>query len=193
MSEQYSNHRDTPLRRFNTFWWGLAYFGFFGLVSAIVYLSAENPLGVEDLRKADRMEMRNKVDKDQAKLMEGMNMEGAAAKAVKPEKASDMLLPNAASTNEAPAWASDPEMIAKGKAVYPAKSCATCHGPDGTQPTAPIYPSLADKDASYLLKKMQDIKSGAYTSQMTPMMMPFISQCSDEDMKAIAAWLSSKK
>lgn len=189
MSEQYSNHRDTPLRRFNTFWWGLAYFGLFGLVSALVYWTTDTPQDVDDMRKSDRMETRRKVDEAQTKLMGEKDMSTMGDKVMMKPKASDVPHPDAGASADSV----DPELIAKGKELYPIKGCATCHGPDGTKPTAPIYPSLGGKSSAYLIKQMVDIKSGARKTQLTPVMKPFIDQCSDEDIKAIAAWLSTKK
>lgn len=190
MSEQYSNHRDTPLRRFNTFWWGLSYFGIFGLVSAVVYSTTDVPADVEDMRKADRLEIRNKVDNAQEKELDGQDIDSMADKVVTPAKVSEVVNPN---VSVEPAWASDPTYIAKGKELFPIKGCVTCHGADGASPTASIYPKLNDKKAAYFYKQMQDIKSGARVTSLTPVMKPFIDQCEEEDIKAMAAWLGSQK
>ncbi|MGB0774785.1 MAG: c-type cytochrome [Akkermansiaceae bacterium] len=189
MSTQYSNHRDTPLRRFNTFWWGLAYFGLFGAVSAIVVCATKPGQNVEDIRKEKRIEVKAAVDASQQEQLAGKKPDtmGTAVK-MEPE-ASSQFVPGTESHKKALEAASGGGSH-PGKKAYLAKNCATCHGPDGKTPTATIYPSLADKDAAYLLKQMQDIKSGARTTALTPAMKPFIGMCSDEEMKAIAEWLA---
>lgn len=189
MPTQYSNHRDTPLRRFNTFWWGLTYFGIFGVVSAVVYWSTDETPDVTDMLKNERMEVRTEVDASQIEKMNSKDMSGAEGSMMTTPKASNIPHPDAGASAEPV----DPALIAKGKEVYLAKGCIACHGADGNTPPAPMYPKLGGKSSAYLLKQMQDIKSGVRTTQLTPMMKPTISQCSDEDMKAIAAWLGSKK
>ena len=39
-------------------------------------------------------------------------------------------------------------------------ACGACHGADGNS-LAPTFPKLAGQHASYLLKQLKDIKSGA--------------------------------
>ena len=78
----------------------------------------------------------------------------------------------------------------EGGKLFLSKNCATCHGKDGNTPLAPIYPKLGGKEASYLSQRMKDIKSGAYTTPLTPQMMPFIGQVSEEEIDDIAAWLA---
>lgn len=53
------NLRDTPLRRFNTFWWGLALFFVFALAAyALRQFSKEEPSPVEVARGKERVERR---------------------------------------------------------------------------------------------------------------------------------------
>src|SRR5690554_6324655 len=67
--------------------------------------------------------------------------------------------------------------------------CTACHGQDGNSTLMPTYPKLAGQGQRYLLKQMQDIKSGARpVVEMTGM----LTAMSDEDMADIAAWYSSQ-
>ncbi|MDM7856753.1 c-type cytochrome [Thiopseudomonas acetoxidans] len=67
--------------------------------------------------------------------------------------------------------------------------CTACHGQDGNSTLMPTYPKLAGQGQRYLLKQMQDIKSGARpVVEMTGM----LNAMSDEDMADIAAWYSSQ-
>ncbi|BDS07820.1 hypothetical protein NT6N_28600 [Oceaniferula spumae] len=195
MSTQSYNHRDTPLRRFNTFWWGLAYFGLFGVVSAVVVCWSGRSAGVEEVLKEQRLDSRATVDESQAAMLEEKELEKGKTMQVPPAKAfdrvgADLTKAPAASGVKVPTNAPDLGNAPKGKELYKAKNCATCHGPDGNTPLAPMYPKLGGKDAAYLLKQMQDIKSGARNTPLSPMMKPFITQVTDEEMKDIAAWIA---
>ena len=69
-----------------------------------------------------------------------------------------------------------------------AQMCGACHGADGNSP-APTFPKLAGQNAKYLLKQMQDIKSGA---RPVPMMAGQLDSRSDQDMADIAAYFASQ-
>ena len=87
---------------------------------------------------------------------------------------------------EAAPAAAKPDLV-KGEASFGAV-CAACHGADGNSST-PAYPKLAQQHPEYLVKQLQEFKSGKRAS---PVMMGFASALSDADMKNIAAWVSSK-
>ncbi|WP_293660824.1 c-type cytochrome [Rhodoferax sp. OV413] len=78
--------------------------------------------------------------------------------------------------------------LAKGEAVY-GNVCAACHGADGNSGT-PAYPKLSQQHPEYLVKQLQEYKSGKRNNAI---MKGFASALSDEDMKNIAYWVSSKK
>ncbi|HHI76707.1 MAG TPA: cytochrome c4 [Gammaproteobacteria bacterium] len=70
-----------------------------------------------------------------------------------------------------------------------AATCAGCHGADGNSP-APNFPKLAGQHASYILKQLQDFKSGKRKdATMTAMVAPL----SDQDMENLAAYFASQK
>lgn len=67
--------------------------------------------------------------------------------------------------------------------------CGACHGPDGNSQLA-NFPKLAGQGERYLLKQMQDIKSGARpVLEMTGMLEPL----SEQDMVDVAAYFASQK
>jgi cbb3-type cytochrome c oxidase subunit III len=78
--------------------------------------------------------------------------------------------------------------LAKGEASFGAV-CAACHGPDGNS-TAPIYPKLSQQHAEYLVKQLVEFKAG---KRANAIMLGFSSTLSEEDMKNIAYWVSSKE
>ena len=99
-----------------------------------------------------------------------------------------------AATAEAPALAkaapvkvAKPDLV-KGEASFTAV-CAACHGADGNSGT-PVNPKLAQQHPEYLVKQLQEFKSGKRNNAI---MKGFASALSDEDMKNIAYWVSAKK
>ena len=84
-------------------------------------------------------------------------------------------------------------VAADGAALFKSKNCISCHGADANTPIMPIYPKLAGQNAEYLLNQMKDIKSGARNNGQTAAMKAIIGMVSEEDMKAIADWLSTQK
>ena len=78
--------------------------------------------------------------------------------------------------------------LAKGEAKYTAV-CAACHGADGNSGT-PANPKLAGQHPQYLVKQLQEFKSGKRNNAV---MKGFASDLSDEDIKNVAAWLAAQK
>lgn len=66
--------------------------------------------------------------------------------------------------------------------------CAACHGADGNSP-APTFPKLAGQGERYLIKQINDIKSGV---RPVPMMAGQTDNLSDQDIADIAAFYASK-
>lgn len=65
--------------------------------------------------------------------------------------------------------------------------CAACHGPDGNSPVE-TYPKLAGQHADYLVKQLNDFKSGA---RKDPIMMGMAAALSEQDMADISAFYQS--
>ena len=70
-----------------------------------------------------------------------------------------------------------------------AQVCAACHGPDGAKPLAPDQPILAGQYADYLVKALQDYKSG---KRGDPVMNGMATPLSKQDIEDLAAWFSSQ-
>lgn len=78
--------------------------------------------------------------------------------------------------------------LAKGEASY-SQVCVACHAADGNSMT-PENPKLAQQHPEYLVKQLQEFKSGKRASAV---MQGFASMLSDEDMKNIGWWLASQQ
>jgi cytochrome c553 len=67
--------------------------------------------------------------------------------------------------------------------------CLACHGADGNS-GIPANPKLAQQHPEYIVKQLQEFKSGKRPS---PIMQPIAAQLSEADMKNLGAFLGTKK
>ena len=68
--------------------------------------------------------------------------------------------------------------------------CTSCHQPDGGGMNiagGQSWPRLAGLDADYLHKQLKDIKAG---TRQSPVMMPFVSMLSDQQMRDVSVYYS---
>ena len=80
-----------------------------------------------------------------------------------------------------------------GAALYKDKTCNACHGPKGDKPLMPNYPKVAGQNAAYMEQQMKDIKSGARANGQSAAMKGVMHLVNDEEIKAIADYLSKLK
>lgn len=78
--------------------------------------------------------------------------------------------------------------LAKGAAAY-GNVCVACHAADGNSST-PANPKLAGQHPEYLVKQLQEYKSG---KRQNAIMQGMAATLSDDDMRNIAYWLASQK
>lgn len=67
-------------------------------------------------------------------------------------------------------------------------TCVACHGADGNS-SVPNFPKLAGQSANYIVKQLQDMKSGART---VPEMAAFLPGLNDQDIQDLAAYYSEQ-
>ena len=67
--------------------------------------------------------------------------------------------------------------------------CATCHGVDGNSALS-MNPKIAGQNYNYIVKQLQDYKSGARANAT---MSAMVAALSEQDMMDIAAWFSSQE
>ena len=108
----------------------------------------------------------------------------AAGEAAPADAAQAQAAPAAA---VAPAMAAKPDLV-KGEATFTAV-CAACHGADGNSGT-PAYPKLSQQHPEYLVKQLQEYKTG---KRKNAIMQGFAATLSDADMKNVAYWATSKQ
>ena len=66
--------------------------------------------------------------------------------------------------------------------------CATCHGADGNSPN-PAFPRLAGQHADYLVKALEDYKTGL---RKNAIMSGFAAPLSKQDREDLAAFFASQ-
>jgi len=93
----------------------------------------------------------------------------------------------AAFSLSAHAQAAKPDLN-KGAATY-GQVCVACHAADGNS-TIPANPKLAQQHPEYLVKQLEEFKSGKRNDAV---MKGFASALSDEDMRNVSFWLASQK
>ena len=76
--------------------------------------------------------------------------------------------------------------MARGGELY--KQCIACHGDKGDGNPAQKAPRLSGQHDWYILKQLQDMKAGV--TRKNPVMTPFLSKLSEQDMKDLAAYIS---
>ncbi len=67
--------------------------------------------------------------------------------------------------------------------------CATCHGADGNSSNA-AFPRLAGQHADYMVKALEDYKTGL---RKNPIMSGFAANLSKQDREDLAAYFASQK
>jgi cytochrome c553 len=93
-----------------------------------------------------------------------------------------------------------PELIAMGSNLYrngdlarEVSACIACHGPygEGNRPAA--FPALRSQHADYLIKALNDYKSGARGNTPENMMHMIAKKMTDEEIRAVAFHISMMK
>ena len=93
----------------------------------------------------------------------------------------------AAAPPAAPPGQAKPD-LAQGETKFTAL-CAFCHGTDGNSAT-PVNPKLAQQFPEYLVKQLQEFKSG---QRLNPVMQAFAAQLTETDMRNISWWVAANK
>src|SRR3954467_1445713 len=117
------------------------------------------------------------------KLIASLFMAAALVATALPSLAAEGPDPAKAPAKAEPAKAAKPD-LAKGEAGFTAV-CAACHGADGNSGT-PANPKLSQQHPEYLVKQLQEFKSGKRNS---PVMKGFAAALSDDDMRNISYWV----
>lgn len=91
----------------------------------------------------------------------------------------------------------DASLADKGRAIYEGgntstgvPACVGCHQPNGAG--APRYPRLAGQRSAYVVQQLTNFKQGARTNDRAHVMRSIAANLTDEEMRAIAAYLAGQ-
>ncbi|BAU56642.1 cytochrome c4 [Halorhodospira halochloris] len=97
-----------------------------------------------------------------------------------------------------PAQDVDEELAERGERIYfggiresNVASCTGCHGPQGKGVEGALYPRVAGQEQQYMIDAMKGYKSGDRDSDRNSEMRDIASRMSEEDIEAVAAFMSS--
>lgn len=77
-----------------------------------------------------------------------------------------------------------------GAKIYKKLGCRSCHGKEGEKATNKAYPIIAGLDRVYLIRQMTDMRDKVRVHGKAKLMYGVIKRADDEDIAAIATWLS---
>lgn len=93
--------------------------------------------------------------------------------------------------------AASPELVEKGQQLYRGgdmdhhiTACSACHGPQGQGIETAVFPKLSGQHAEYIVQQLQAFKSGQRANDLNGMMRDIAAKLSDEDMQAVASYIS---
>lgn len=118
----------------------------------------------------------------------------AAGTAMAQDAAKSTTAPATANTAAAPAEAAPAAETAAAKpgdataGQAKAAACGACHGMDGNS-TDPQYPKLAGQSEQYIVRQLENFKSG---KRQNPIMLGMATPLSEQDMHDIGAYFASK-
>jgi len=69
-------------------------------------------------------------------------------------------------------------------------ACTACHGPNGDGLDAAGFPKISGQKVQYLIKQLNDFKSGSRTSAANSMMNDIAAKMNDEQIEAVANYLA---
>ncbi len=91
----------------------------------------------------------------------------------------------------------NPELVELGEKLYRGgnvdtgvAACIACHGPNGAGNPAANYPKIGGQQAAYVVKALNDFKSGARSNDANQMMRSIASKMSTEEIKAVAEFIA---
>lgn len=80
-----------------------------------------------------------------------------------------------------------------GAKLFQEKTCIACHGKDAKTPILPEYPKLAGQNPVYAERQMKDIKAGVRNNGNTAAMKGIMVLVNEEEIHALAQYVSTLK
>jgi cytochrome c553 len=91
----------------------------------------------------------------------------------------------------------DAEKVVAGKKIYEGgdkvkgiSACMACHGPSGAGNPGAKFPALSGQNGAYVIKALNDFRSGVRANDLNSMMRDIAAKMSDSDIAAVAGYIS---
>ncbi|PWG64038.1 c-type cytochrome [Spiribacter halobius] len=78
--------------------------------------------------------------------------------------------------------------VSAGEKIY-SQACVTCHGPSGQGLAS--FPALQGRDAEYITMRLEQYRAGERVGANSALMAPNAANLSDEDIAALADYIST--
>jgi len=92
----------------------------------------------------------------------------------------------------------DKALVARGESIYrggiteiSVAACMACHGPDGAGNGPAVYPSLKGQHTDYLILQLKKFRDGTRANDSYSIMRSLAARMSDEEIMAVAAYISA--
>lgn len=92
----------------------------------------------------------------------------------------------------------DKALVARGEGIYrggiteiSVAACMACHGPDGGGNGPAVYPSLKGQHTDYLALQLKKFRDGTRANDSYSIMRSLAARMSDEEIMAVAAYISA--
>ena len=85
------------------------------------------------------------------------------------------------------------DLYRNGDLTREVSACIACHGPDGKGNKPAAFPLIKSQHADYLIKTLSDFKSGARSNNPENMMHMIAKKMTEEEIKAVAYYISMMK
>jgi len=92
----------------------------------------------------------------------------------------------------------DKALVARGEGIYrggiteiSVAACIACHGPDAGGNGPASYPSLKSQHSEYLVAQLKKFRAGTRANDSYSMMRSLAARMSDEEIMAVAAYISA--
>lgn len=78
-----------------------------------------------------------------------------------------------------------------GNAYSGVPACAGCHGPNGTGNSLAIFPRIAGQRQTYLVKTLNDFKTGVRNNDVNEIMRNIASRLTENEIIAVSAYVAT--
>lgn len=106
---------------------------------------------------------------------------------------SQKLSANSTTEQDAAALFTGKKIYKGGNTYNQVPACSGCHGPNGVGNRPALYPRIAGQKKAYLVKALNDFKSGARSNDPNSIMRNIAAKLTQKEINAVATYVSTLK